>query len=561
MKTKNDILPFGATPSYRQMHHLKLGKKAFFHFGVNTFSGAEWGDGSENEKSFAPSDMDVRGWIRDIKKAGFKLAIITAKHHDGFCLWPSKYTEHSVKNSPYKDGNGDVIREFTDACHEYGIEVGIYISPWDRHSPYWGTPEYSHYFANQLEEILTGYGRIDEIWWDGAGSLEAKYDWALWASLIRKHQPDAVIFGSMGATPYVEMRWVGTEAGFAGKTHYASIEPEMMFNEVVDDLHRGVIGGALYIPAEVDVSTRPGWFYKKDQDDFVKSDRIIDDIWFRSVGNNAIMLLNFPPDTTGNLHPTDVKNAVRSNERIERMLATNLLKGGKVEAESEYSPDAKINNLLSESDDEFYATAENESKAVITVHVPDTAEMINTIILGEKIELGERVTDFTLESLDQDTPEILYSGTSIGYLRAVRFKAGAYKTLRLTVHGITAPITLRTLSLHYYPEDESDPIASGKKVNLASLSTAKITLSDKFNAQIMFGGIYPFDTISFNMALWGNYKISAFDGSKYYTIAEGYSKDYRVTVRLDKPITSSYQVKIELDNQWGFGFDPDFKIH
>ena len=561
MKTKNDIKPFGATPSYRQLHHLKLGKKAFFHFGVNTFSGAEWGDGSENEKSFDPTDMNVRGWIRDIKAAGFRLAIITAKHHDGFCLWPSKYTEHSVKNSPYKDGNGDVIREFTDACHEYGIEVGIYISPWDRHSPYWGTPEYSHYFANQLEEILTGYGRIDEIWWDGAGSLEAKYDWAHWASLIRRHQPDAVIFGSMGATPYVEMRWVGTEAGFAGKTHYASIDAEMMFNETVADLHRGVIGGELYIPAEVDVSIRPGWFYKKEQDDFVKSDRVIDDIWFRSVGNNAIMLLNFPPNTTGNLHPTDVKNAIESNRRIEHMLAVNLINGAKIEAESTFSDDTKIDFALSDDDDCFYATAMDRDEAIINIRLPDGVDKFNTIMLGEKVELGERVTDFTLESLDGDTPEMLCSGTSIGYLRAVRFKGGAYKNLRLRLHGICAPITLRTISLHYYPEDESDPIACRKTANLASLPTAKITLSDKFNAQIMFGGIYPFDTVSFNMALWGSYKIYAFDGSKYYTVAEGYCNDYRVKVKLDEPITSSYQIRIELDNQWGFGLDPDFKIY
>lgn len=559
-KTKKDIKPFGATPNYRQLHHLKLGKKAFFHFGVNTFSGSEWGDGKESENSFNPTDMDVRGWIRDIKAAGFKLAIITAKHHDGFCLWPSKYTEHSVKNSLYKDGKGDVIREFTDACHEYGIEVGIYVSPWDRNSPHWGSPDYSTYFANQLEEILTQYGKIDEIWWDGAGSLEAKYDWGLWAYLVRKHQPDAVIFGSMGATPYAEMRWVGTEAGFAGRTHYASINPEMMFVENVEDMHRGLIGGKTYVPAEVDVSIRPGWFYKKDQDAFVKSARIIDDIWFRSVGNNAIMLLNFPPDTTGNLHPTDVENAIESNQRIEQMLAVNLLDGAEISADSSFSSDTEIDLTLFDDDDLFYASAEDRSDAVINITVPERAGVFNTVVLGERVELGERITEFVLESLDADEPKILYTGTSVGYLRAVRFEAGAYKKLRLKVKGICAPITLRKIALHYYPEDGSDPIASGEKINLASLPTAQIILQDKFNAQIMFGGIYPFDTVAFVMALWGNYKISAFDGSKYYTVAEGYSKDYRVSVKLDKPITSSYQIKIELDNNLGFALEPDFKI-
>ena len=319
------IKPFGATPSYRQMEHLKMGKKAFFHFGVNTFSNNEWGDGKESARLFDPTDLNIRSWIRDIKAAGFKLAIITAKHHDGFCLWPSAYTEHSVKNSPYKGGNGDIIREFTDACHEFGVKVGIYVSPWDRNSPYWGTPDYSIYYAKQLEEIVTQYGKIDEIWWDGAGSLEAKYDWGLWAYIVRNNQPDAVIFGSMGATPYAEMRWVGNEAGFAGKTHYASVCSDMMFIEDVTHINTGMIGADRYIPAEVDVSIRPGWFYHKDQDDKVKSSRKLDDIWFRSVGNNAIMLLNFPPDRTGNIVRRDVLNAIESNRRIEKMLSLNLL--------------------------------------------------------------------------------------------------------------------------------------------------------------------------------------------------------------------------------------------
>ena len=212
------IKPFGATPTREQLNHLKIGKKAFIHFGVNTFSEKEWGDGTERESLFNPTDMNVRGWIRDIKNAGFELAIITAKHHDGFCLWPSKYTEHSVKNSPYKNGEGDVIREFTDACHEYNIKAGIYISPWDRNSAYWGKDEYSLYYAKQLEELVTQYGRIDEIWWDGAGSGETKYDFELWVRIIKSHQPEALIFGSMGAAPYVSLRWVGNEDGYFSAT-------------------------------------------------------------------------------------------------------------------------------------------------------------------------------------------------------------------------------------------------------------------------------------------------------------------------------------------------------
>ena len=555
-----DIKPFGATPSYRQMEHLKMGKKAFFHFGVNTFSNNEWGDGKESARIFDPTDLNIRSWIRDIKAAGFKLAIITAKHHDGFCLWPSAYTEHSVKNSPYKGGKGDIIREFTDACHEFGIKVGIYISPWDRNSPYWGTPDYSIYYAKQLEEIVTQYGKIDEIWWDGAGSLEAKYDWGLWAYIVRNNQPDAVIFGSMGATPYAEMRWVGNEAGFAGKTHYASVCSDMMFIEDVTHINTGMIGADRYIPAEVDVSIRPGWFYHKDQDDKVKSSRKLDDIWFRSVGNNAIMLLNFPPDRTGNIVRRDVLNAIESNRRIEKMLSLNLLDNARVSADTRYRSETCISMAMYADDDLFYASDEDKNTATISIKLDNDSPEFNTIILGEKVELGERITSFKLESMDNDDPEILYEGTSVGYLRAVRFKKGAYKKLRLTLEGITAPITLRYLSLNIYDEDVSEEALSMQRVNLAAIDGSQVNISeDRKTAQIMFGGIYPFDTISFR-GRWhgGKYKAYAFDGSKYYLIAEGVTEEYDQVIRLAEPILTSYQVKIEYERE--FAIEPDFKV-
>ncbi len=552
------ISPYGATPSYRQINHLKLGKKAFFHFGVNTFSDTEWGDGSERESLFNPTDIDIRGWVRSVKAAGFKLAIITAKHHDGFCLWPSKYTEHSVKNSPYKNGKGDIIKEFTDACHEFGVKVGIYVSPWDRNSPYWGTSDYSIYYANQLEEILTQYGKIDEIWWDGAGSAEAKYDWGRWAFLVRKHQPDAVMFGSMGATPYVEMRWVGNEAGFAGPTHYASLDTEMLVKETVADINRGKIGGELYIPAEVDVSIRPGWFYHKEQDSKVKSPRELDKIWFRSVANNAIMLLNFPPDRRGKLVDKDVSNAIDSNRRIERMLSVNYLDGAQIEADSSYCAETGIEKAVFKDDELFYATAPDKSEVRIDIEITD-GSVFNTIMLGEKVELGERITDFTLECLDGDTPETLCVGTSVGYLRGLRFKTGSYRRLRLTVKGLVAPVTLRTIALHYYEEDLSDHINTVQKDNLARLGTSKIEYSaDRKTANILFGGIYPFDTVSFLCHLPSEYEISAFDGSKFYSIATGNNPDYRVNVRFDEPIEGSYQIKIYASK--GLALDPDFIV-
>ena len=552
------IEPFGATPSKRQLNHFKMSKKAFIHFGINTFSNKEWGDGKEDKEIFNPTNADVRGWIKDLKDAGFEMVILTAKHHDGFCLWPSKYTEHTVKNTPYKNGEGDIVKEFTDACREFNVKAGIYVSPWDRNSEYWGKDEYSVYFANQLEEIVTEYGRIDEIWWDGAGSQDTKYDWGLWAYIVREHQPEAVMFG--GPPPYIEMRWVGNEAGFAGRTHYASIDSSAFDGCDRNLLNSGRIGAELYIPAEVDVSVRPGWFYHVDQDDKVKSSRKIDDIWFRSVGNNAIMLLNFPPDRTGNLVRTDVNNAIESHKRISNMLSTNFILGAKVSADSKYCGETEICKAYLDDDELFYATASDKNCAVIDITLPDSTPSINTLMLGEKIELGERITSFKLECLDSGEPKTLYDGTSVGYLRAVTFDRGEYKKLRLTIQGITAPLTLRKLSLNSYEEDNSEEAISLRRLNLATLETAQIEISDdRKTADIRFGGIYPFDTVCFNV-YWagGDYKISAFDGTNYYVIAEGRAIDHFVHVKLDSKIEGSYQIKIEYTKP--LSQEPDIKV-
>ena len=427
-----DIQPYGATPNYRQLRMYEIGKKAFFHFGVNTFTNLEWGDGKESARIFDPTECDVRSWIRGIKAAGFKMAILTAKHHDGFCLWPSKYTEHSIKNSPYKGGKGDLVKEFTDACHEYGVLVGIYVSPWDRNAPYWGSSEYTYYYVNQLTEILTQYGKIDEIWWDGAGSSNANYDYGLWAYTVRKYQPDAVIFASMGAAAYAEQRWVGNEAGFAGSTHYASVNYDMIRKETIEDINRGIIGGDMYVPAEVDVSIRPGWFYHAEQDAKVKSSRALDDVWFKSIGRNAMMLLNFPPDRRGLIHDTDLKNAIESNRRINKMLSVNYADNARLSADSTYCSGTEIENVILEDKNLFFATNEGKNKAVINIKLDDEY-CYNVLMLGEKIELGERIVSFKLEALDLGEPITVAEGTSVGYLKAVKFKESSYKDLRLTV--------------------------------------------------------------------------------------------------------------------------------
>ena len=553
------IKPYGATPSELQVKMYEIGKKAFFHFGVNTFTNVEWGDGKEKASLFNPTDVDVRSWIRGVKSAGFKMAILTAKHHDGFCLWPSEYTEHSIKNSPYKNGEGDLVKEFTDACREFGLKIGIYVSPWDRNAPFWGTAEYTHYYVNQLKEILTNYGEIDEIWWDGAGSSNATYDYGLWAYTVKKYQPNAVIFASMGAAAYAEQRWVGNEAGFAGTTHYASINYDMIRNENVEDMNRGIIGGELYIPAEVDVSIRPGWFYHEDQDSNVKSSYALDDIWFKSIGRNAMMLLNFPPDKRGRIVDTDIHNAVESNRRINKMLSVNFADNALLTADSTYSSNTDIYNAVFDDKNVFFATNKEKSKAVIDISL-DSDSQYNVLILGEKIELGERITSFKLEAVDGENIITIAEGTSVGYLKATRFKECSYKNLRLTIEGIIAPVTLRHLALHYYEENKNDPTLSIVKDNIAKNPCANIELSpDRKEAIINFGGIYPFSTLSFVGALWGKYEFFAFDGSKFYSIGSGYSHDYKVTLKLDAPIETSYQVKIVCEN--GFAVEPDFMVY
>ncbi len=527
---KKAVAPFGAVPTERQIFHMELEKKAFFHFGMNTFTNAEWGDGSECESAFAPSAVDTRQWIRGAAAAGFKLAIITVKHHDGFCLWPSAYTEHTIANSPYMGGRADIIRDFTDACREYGLRVGLYISPWDRNSRFWGTDEYSLHYARQLEELTTGYGHIDEIWWDGAGSSETVYNWELWYDIIKKNQPQAIMFGSMGATDYVSIRWVGNECGYTAETHYASIDPESLRVENVDELCMGKIGGERYIPAEVDVSIRPGWFYHADQTSKVKSATVLDDIWFNSVGRNAMMLLNFPPNRDGVVDDIDFLRARESNDRIERMRAVNLLDGARL-----MCGDEDISPVI--CSDSFYCTDDNEIEIDITLPTPREA---NVLTLSEVYELGERITEIELS--DADSGEIIAHGTSVGRLRTVRFAGRSLKHLRLRIRALCG-ITVSSLALWKYDAPAAE-MSAAKGEDLMSLSGAgKIVDNNMGYTVLSFGGIYDFNTVRFETERPAEYTLLAFDGSKFYKILDGVAADTDVTVSFPT-VRGSYQMKI-----------------
>lgn len=529
---KYGVEPFGATPNERQVAHYKIAKKLFIHFGVNTFTDFEWGSGKEPPNVFAPTELDTDQWIKIAKNAGFELVILTAKHHDGFCLWPSKYTEQSVKNSTYKSGKGDIVREFTDSCRKYGIKAGLYISPWDVNSLFWGTSGYNTYYANQLEEVLTQYGELHEIWWDGAGSKDADYDWTLWESLVRKYQPKAAIFGAMGAAPHIDLRWVGNERGFAGETHYASIDPQYIINETPDILNSGQIGAKRYIPSETDVSSRPGWFYHREQDGQVKTAAEISEIWFNSVGRNSMMLFSFPPDRRGLVFETDAKNAIESHKNISKMLSLNFAEDAEISGD--------VIEMIDEDDGERALVREGY---VFDIKLPK-AQKINVFIVGELIEAGERISEFKLESIGEDGEAVLLArGTSVGHCRALRFDEDNYSHLRFTVLGAMATPLIRAFGLHFF-ESHGDTHSLKREGDLVSKVDAA---EDKKSAVVAFGGIYPFDHVEFCLTQNGSYELYAFNGQDFILVMQGESLATEVIIDLPKAIEGSYQIKIKSD--------------
>lgn len=545
------IKPYGALPSERQIMHLKkFGKKAFFHFGVNTFSNLEWGMGDEKESLFNPTETDVRQWIKTIKAAGFSLAILTVKHHDGFCLWPSKYTEHSVKNSPYKNGEGDILREFVDACHEFDIAVGIYISPWDRNSEYWGSSEYSKYFNKQLTEVLTEYGKINEVWWDGAGSTETPYDWGLWAHTVRNCQPDAVIFGSLGATDYVEMHWIGNEAGIAGDPHYPTINPEFVRTEITAEMNTGTFGGERFIVAETDTSIRPGWFYHKEQDYFVKSPKQLVDLWFNSIGSSANMLLNFPPDRRGLVHELDSKNAIEANNIVNRALAVDFAQNAKVKADS-VREGFPADSIVNGNYDAVYVADDSNITPVIDIEL-DGEKTFDTFVIGEYVELGVRVDGYRVEAMVDGKWVLLADKKSIGYKKAVKFARTTTDKLKITIYSAAAAPVLREFALYdfesagYTEEDERE--APGESFDISKNPSASIMYEDE-GVTVMIGGLFPFNTIKFNGAGFSKYELRIFNGAQFYTAEQGVTEGKEVTITLKETERKAYQFKLLTDKK------------
>lgn len=436
------VLPI---PSAQQMawHHMEM--NAFIHFTTNTFTDKEWGYGDENPKMFNPTGLDATQWVNTLKTAGFKGVILTCKHHDGFCLWPSKYTAHSVKNSSWK--KGDVVREVADACKKAGLKFGIYLSPWDRNHKDYGSWAYVTYYRNQLQELFTQYPDVFEMWFDGAnggdgfygGKRETRkidgrtyYDWPTTLDLVRKMDPEIIFFSDAGPG----VRWVGNEDGVAGETNWCTISPDTLYAGkagIEKLLNEGDERGTQWIPAECDVSIRPGWFYHAKEDSLVKTPEQLFDIYLKSVGRGSLLLLNVPPDRRGLLHENDVKSLQGFRQLLDTEFKTNVALGASVSGEfrghdQSYSP-AKV----TDGDDNTYWTLDDDAITGSFEIALSAARPVKYIVLQEYLPLGQRVKSFSVDVWKNERWVTVARATTIGYKRILKIQPVEADKIRITI--------------------------------------------------------------------------------------------------------------------------------
>ena len=450
---KHVVFPAGATaaekvemasrlvPTPQQLEWQRMELTAFLHFGVNTFTGREWGDGTEDPAIFNPTSLDCEQWVRTLKEAGFKMAIITAKHHDGFCLWPTKTTRHSVASSSWKDGKGDVVRELRDACQKYGIKFGVYLSPWDRNASCYGdSPAYNQFFIEQLTELLTNYGEVHEVWFDGANGegpngKKQIYDWDAILKTIRRLQPKAVT-AIMGD----DVRWVGNEKGIGRETEWSAtvltpgIYPRSgeqnkelgIFGKAKDLGGRDIVARAtelFWYPSEVDVSIRPGWFYHADQDKQVKSLSHLTDIYFKSVGYNSVLLLNIPPDLRGLINENDVQRLKEFSGYLKNTFARNyVLKGNE---------------------------ARHGTSGTVRQYDIQKDALVNAFMIQEDISKGQRIESFLVEAYKDGSWIHMAEGTTVGYKRLIRFSDTRPERIRVTIRSARGVADVAAVGLFY----------------------------------------------------------------------------------------------------------------
>lgn len=414
---------FQQLPTKQQLAWHETEFYLFAHFGPNTFTGKEWGEGTEPEDLFNPTNLDCRQWCRIAKAAGAKAIIITAKHHDGFCLWPSKFSTHTVRESKWKDGKGDVLKELSRACREYGLKFGVYISPWDKNHPDYGTEKYNDVFVNMMKEIIQNYGPIWEMWWDGANGegpngKKQNYDWNRFETTVRKYSPQTVIFSDIGP----DIRWTGNENGIAGDPNWNFLDTAGFKRGLGappnDTLNIGNYSGKFWMPAECDVSIRPGWFYHAAEDNKVKSAKELFELYLRSVGRGANLLLNVPPDKRGLINENDSATLIGFKKLRDENFAKNLLKGA--DTYYEFSPKyfSEKPMQIRGFDSSLQTYGINMQNFIVQLKQP---EKINCIVLREAIHLGQSIRKFSVVLYKDDKIIGQISGTSVGRKRILTF--------------------------------------------------------------------------------------------------------------------------------------------
>lgn len=487
--------PYGPVPTEAQMQWQEMEMYAFIHFSINTFTDIEWGYGDRDPKLFAPTALDCRQWAKVCKDAGFKGIIVTAKHHDGFCLWPSQYTEYSVKNSPWRNGKGDLVKELSEACKAYGLKLGIYLSPWDRNHPDYGKPEYITYFRNQLRELLTNYGDIFEVWFDGAnggtgyygGANENRnvdrktyYDWESTYKIVRELQPHAMLFSDGGP----DCRWCGNEDGWVGETNWSLLRR----NEVwpgypqYTELRYGHEDGTHWVPAEVNVSIRPGWFYHESEDHKVKSLQQMVDIYYSSIGRNGTFLLNLPIDRRGLVPETDVKRLQEMTAVLKADFAHNLAKGASVTATNVRGKSNQFSAAhLTDKDAMSYWTTEDSIKVASFTIDFGKSVAFNRLLLQEYIRLGQRVKKFSVEACIHGKWQLLDEQTTIGYKRILRLPVTQADKLRINILEAKACPVISNVEVYHAPKMLLEPVITRDKYGLVTISAPDKELEIKYS--------------------------------------------------------------------------------
>ncbi|QEH32316.1 Alpha-L-fucosidase [Aquisphaera giovannonii] len=457
--------PHGPTPSARQLAWHEMEFYGFVHFTVNTFTDREWGNGDESPAVFNPTDFDAGQVARTAREAGMAGLILTAKHHDGFCLWPSKYTEHSVKNSPWKGGRGDVVREMADACKAQGLKFGVYLSPWDRNRADYGRPSYIGYYRDQARELATQYGPLFCVWFDGAnggdgyygGARETRridnrtyYDWPNTWAMLRTLQPMACFFSDAGP----DFRWVGNESGTAGDPCWATLDmtrPGRHPGGTSVGLNSGERPGTAWIPAECDVSIRPGWFYHPSEDAKVKTPDQLIDIYFKSVGRGASLNLNIPPDRRGRIADPDVESLRGFRAILDATFAKDLARSARIVASNVRGGSGAYGtaNLLDGRRDTYWSTDDDAKGPELTLDF-DSPVAFDVISLREFLPLGQRIESFALDRWADGAWREFARGTSIGSRRLVRVPPVTTTRVRLRLTSAACP-ALAELGLHASP--------------------------------------------------------------------------------------------------------------